>query len=92
MVSYTLLILLFHVEPVSIDVIPLPCGDLSGQARHKPLNGLRFIDFSMGYVLFLEPHRKTALVLFLHPCLRALPIMSDMDLVQVLLNVGFHGH
>ena len=87
-----LLVLLFCVEPISIDVIPLPCGDLGGRARRKTLNGLCFISFSMGYVLLLEPHRETALVLFLHPCLRALPIMSGADLIQVLLNVGFYDH
>jgi hypothetical protein len=31
-------------------------------------------------------------VLFLHPCLHVLPIMSGTDLVQVLLNIGFHDH
>jgi len=59
-----LLVLLFCVEPLCIDVIPLPQGDLGGQARHKP----RFIGFSMGYVLeFFDPRRETDLVLFYGP-------------------------
>ena len=79
---------MFRVEPVSIDVIPLPRGDLGGWAGRKP----HFIGLSTGYVLLLEPHYKTALVLFLDPCLCALPVMSGADLIQVLLNVGFYDH
>ena len=80
------------MEPISIDVILLTHGDLGGWAERKPLNSLRFIGFSMGYVLLLEPHYKTALVLFVDPCLCALPVMSGADLIQMLLNVGFYDH
>ena len=77
------------MEPVSIDVIPLQRGDLGGWVGRKPC----FIELSMGYVLQLfDPRRETDLMLFLDPCLRAIPVMSSAELVQVLLNVGFHDH
>jgi hypothetical protein len=71
-----LLVLLLCVELVSIDVIPLPRGDLGGWARRKP----RFIRLSTGYVLQLfDPRRETDLMLFLDLCLHALSVMSDAD-------------
>ena len=80
------------MEPVSIDIIPLPRGDLGGRAEHKPRNGFFFIGSSMGYVLLFEPCHETALVLLLDPCLRALLIMCGADLFQVLYNVFLHDH
>ena len=77
------------MEHVSIDVIPLPRGDLGGWARRKP----RFIGLPMGYVLQLfDPRREIDLVLFLDPCLHALSVMSGVDLLQVLVNIWFHNY
>ena len=77
------------MEPISIDVVPLPHGDLGGWAGCKP----RFNGLSMGYVLQLfDPRREIDLVLFLDPCLRALSIMSGAYLLQVLVNIWFHNY
>jgi hypothetical protein len=83
-----LLVLVFHVEPVSIDVIPLPQGDLGGQARHKP----RFSRFSIGRcALLFDAHHEIDLMLYLYPCLRV-SVTSMADLLQVLLNPLVHYH
>jgi hypothetical protein len=77
------------VEPVSIDVIPLPRGDLGGWAGRKP----RFIGLSMGYVMQLfDTRRETDIVLFMNSCLHVLSVMSGEDLLQVLVNIWFHDH
>ena len=83
---YALLILLFHVKPVSIDVIPLPRGDLGRQAVRKP----RLIRFAIArYALMFDPHHEIDLVLSLYPSLCA-SVTTTTELFHMLLNPLIH--
>jgi hypothetical protein len=57
-----LVVLVFHVEPILLHVIPLPHGDLARGASRKLLNSLCIL--IKRYLLLFDPFHEIALVLF----------------------------